>query len=177
MSRTGFATPVALGFALLMGLLAASALHDASLARSLSTARLLHQRAFAAGEYGLAQTLIDLTPSDAPVPAPRRVTLPGHPTDSVETVVSEVLATELPPGYSAGRIVERHFEVRSTGGTRAQRKSRTGRGTAPTGAGGSAMTAAMCCLAAGPRRCDSSRHSHIHEWREMPRRSRVLPSC
>jgi len=117
MKCRGFATPVALGFALLMALLAASALHDASLARSLSTTRLLHQRAFAAGEYGLAQALIDLTPSDAPIPAPRRITLPGHPTDSVETSVSDVITTDLPPGYSAGRIVERHFEVRSTGST------------------------------------------------------------
>ena len=115
--KHGFATPVALGFALLMALVAASALHDASLARSLSTARLLHQRAFAAGEYGLAQTLIDLRPADAPLPAPRRITLPGHPTDSFQTAVTEIIATELPPGYSAGRIVEKHFEIRSIGGT------------------------------------------------------------
>jgi len=115
MNHFGFATPVALGFALLMALVAAAILHDASLARSLSTARLLHQRAFAAGEFGLARTVIELAPADAPIPAPRRATLPGHPTDSVETSVSEVLGTDLPIGYSAGRIVERHFEIRSIG--------------------------------------------------------------
>jgi Tfp pilus assembly protein PilX len=115
MNRSGFATPVALGLALLMALLAASALQDAGLARSLATTRLLHQRAFAAGEIGLAQVATELAPPGAPVPAPRRSTLAAHPTDSVETAVVETLADTLPNGHSAGRIVERHFEVRSTG--------------------------------------------------------------
>jgi hypothetical protein len=115
MSNRGFATPVALGFAMLMALVAAAALHDAGLSRSLSTARLLHQRAFSAGEFGLAQAVIDLTPPDALIPAPRRIPLPGHPTDSVEVITSETLVTALPNGYSAGRVIERHFEVRSTG--------------------------------------------------------------
>ena len=114
MKGTGFATPVALGFALLLALLASSALHDATLARALSTTRLLHQRAFAAGEFGLAQVAAELNRGEV-VPGPRSMTLLDHPTDSVETQVAEIVVSAMPAGYSAGRVVEHHFEVRSIG--------------------------------------------------------------
>jgi hypothetical protein len=113
--RSGFATPVALALALLMGLLATAALQDASLARTLATTRMLHQRAFAAGEIGLARMATELAVPGAAVPAPSRVSLPAHATDGFETSVVEIAAIPLPKGYSAGRVMERHYEVRSTG--------------------------------------------------------------
>jgi hypothetical protein len=113
--RAGFATPVALALALLMGLLAAAALQDASLARTLATTRMLHQRAFAAGEIGLARVASELARPEAAVPAPGRISIPAHATDGADTSVLEVATIALPPGYSAGRVIERHFEVRSTG--------------------------------------------------------------
>lgn len=115
MKPKGFATPVALGLALITALLATSALIDAGLARSLATTRLFHQRAFAAGEIGLAGVAAELALPGAPLPDPRRISLPGHPTDGVETAVSETLTNPLSNGFSAGRIIERHFEVHSTG--------------------------------------------------------------
>lgn len=113
--RPGFATPVALALALLMGLLAAAALQDAGLAGTLATTRMLHQRAFAAGEIGLARMAAELAIPDAGLPAPGRVTLPAHATDGFETSVVEAAAIPLPVGFSAGRVIERHFEVRSAG--------------------------------------------------------------
>jgi hypothetical protein len=113
--RAGFATPVALTLALLMGLLAAAALQDASLARTLATTRMLHQRAFAAGEIGLARMAAQLADPGAALPPPDRATLPAHATDGFETSVVEAAAITLPMGFSAGRVTERHFEVRSTG--------------------------------------------------------------
>jgi hypothetical protein len=106
---------VALTLALLMGLLAAAALHDASLARTLATTRMLHQRAFAAGEIGLARMAAELAVSGAALPATSRLTLPAHVTDGFETSVAEAAAIPLPMGFSSGRVIERHFEVRSTG--------------------------------------------------------------
>ena len=111
----GFATPVAMAIAMLMGLLAVAALQDASLARTLSTTRMLHQRAFAAGEIGLARVAAQLAVPGAAVPGPTHTSLPTHATDGVETSAVEVAAIPLPRGYSAGRVVERHFEVRSAG--------------------------------------------------------------
>ena len=111
----GFATPVALALALLMGLLATAALQDASLARTLATTRMLHQRAFAAGEIGLARRAAELANPSAALPAPNRITLPAHATDGFETSVVETAAIPLPMGFSAGRVIERHFEVRSAG--------------------------------------------------------------
>jgi hypothetical protein len=98
-----------------MGLLAAAALQDASLARTLATTRMLHQRAFAAGEIGLARVASELARPEAAVPAPGRISIPAHATDGADTSVLEVATIALPPGYSAGRVIERHFEVRSTG--------------------------------------------------------------
>jgi Tfp pilus assembly protein PilX len=115
MKHPGFATPVALGFALLMALLAVSALQDAGISGSLATTRLLHQRAFAAGEIGLARVAAQLAVPGAPLPASRRASLPAHPTDSMETRVTEAMATELASGLSAGRVIQRHFEVQSIG--------------------------------------------------------------
>ena len=68
MNSWGFATPVALGFSLLMALLAVSALQDAGLSGSLASARLFHHRAFAAGEIGLAQVAAELAIPGVPVP-------------------------------------------------------------------------------------------------------------
>ena len=111
----GFATPVALTLALLMGLLATAALQDANLARTLATTRMLHQRAFAAGEIGLSRMAAELAIPGAALPAPSRVTLPAHATDGFETSVVETAAIPLPIAFSAGRVIERYFELRSTG--------------------------------------------------------------
>jgi hypothetical protein len=111
----GFATPVALALALLMGLLATTALQDANLARTLATTRMLHQRAFAAGEVGLAQVSAELARPGAPIPGLRRIVLPAHATDGAETSVTEAAAIPLPTGFSANRVIERHYEVHSTG--------------------------------------------------------------
>ena len=100
---------------MLMGLLAAAALQDASLARTLATTRMLHQRAFTAGEIGLARVAAELALPGAAVPRPARFSLPAHTTDGAETSVAETATIPLPPGFSAGRVVERLFEVRSTG--------------------------------------------------------------
>ncbi|MEO8307823.1 MAG: hypothetical protein ABI616_07255 [Pseudomonadota bacterium] len=112
---SGFATPVAMAIALLMGLLAVTALQDAGLARTLATTRLLHQRAFSAGEIGLARATAMLAVPGAAAPGPARFNLPAHVTDGVDTTVLETAAIALPTGYSASRVIERHFEVRSTG--------------------------------------------------------------
>jgi hypothetical protein len=114
-TRAGFATPVALALALLMGLLAIAALQDASLARTLATTRMLHQRAFAAGEIGLARMAGELARPETALPAPAHFSIPAHATDGADTSVVETAAIALPTGYSAGRVIERHFEVRSTG--------------------------------------------------------------
>lgn len=115
MKRQGYVTPVALGFAMLMALVAVSALQDAGISGSLATARLLHQRAFAAGEIGLARAAAQLAEPGAPLPETRRTSLSSHPTDSMETRVTEAMATRLASGLSAGRVVQRHFEVQSIG--------------------------------------------------------------
>ncbi len=114
-NHSGFATPVALALAMLMGLLAAAALQDASLARTLATTRMLHQRAFAAGEIGLARMAAELAVPGAALPAPSRITLPAHATDGFETSVVETGAIHLPVGFSAARVMEHHYEVRSAG--------------------------------------------------------------
>lgn len=115
MKRLGFATPVALGFAMLMALFAVSALQDAGISGSLATTRLLHQRAFAAGEAGLARVATELAEPGVPLPVSRRTSLPTHPADSMETRVTESMATRLASGLSAGRVMQRHFEVQSIG--------------------------------------------------------------
>jgi hypothetical protein len=117
-SRTlckGIALPAVLVVIVITSLMAAATLQEVATDRSLATARQLHQRAFEMAELGAAQTIADLQPVLPTLPATRTLQPDALLPDSAEIFWREVARTALPAGYSAGRFVETHTELRSTG--------------------------------------------------------------
>lgn len=106
--------PVVMGIILLAALYAVSAATDLGSASVLATQRLLHQRAFEAGESGIVAVLDQLRSGAAP-PAAQQLRSDEYATDAatVESTITAVVA--MPNGFSAGRVLERDYEISSTG--------------------------------------------------------------
>jgi len=111
----GFILPVVLGILFVAALLALHAASESSLAATLSSARVLQQRAFEASDRGLSTVAALLDQAAEDPPATQILAMPGHPTDLAEVQFRRSGSHELPSGYSAGRFVEQQFELRSTG--------------------------------------------------------------
>lgn len=113
-ARSGFVLPVVLGIILLAGLFAVQATSESGSATLLATQRLLHQRAFEAAESGLIAVLDQLGSGVEPA-ASQTLQSADVPSDS-STVATAIAARQaLAAGYSAGRVVETDYEIRSTG--------------------------------------------------------------
>jgi len=116
-TRAGFATATVLGLLAVVGLLSAGALHDALFGEQLAGSRLLHQRATALAELGIADGLARI--AGMATPEPRSYALLPLPasTDSVEVALRHVGTSAVPDGFSAGRFVLHRFEIESVGHT------------------------------------------------------------
>lgn len=110
----GFVMPVVLGIILIAGLLASQASSDLGTHTMLATHRLLHQRAFAVAEQGLALAAQQLRDGVLP-PATQTLPAQGLPTDGATVQFTTLGERALPAGFSAGRITETCHEIRSTG--------------------------------------------------------------
>lgn len=118
-ARAGFVLPVVLGIVLLAGLLAVQAAIESGSTTLLATQRQLHQRTFELAESGIAAVLLQLESGAKP---PGIQTLRSAETTSDSSTVETTITARqtLPAGFSAGRVVETTYEIRSTGhGTRA----------------------------------------------------------
>jgi len=112
--RQGFVLPVVLGLIVIAGLVALHAANDLGTQSTLATTRLLHQRAFEAGESGVVAAIEQLAAGEPP-PALQLRTSEAVPADRARVSFSHVARVSLPLGHSAGRIVESHDEIRSEG--------------------------------------------------------------
>ncbi len=113
-AKAGFVLPVVLGIILLAGLFAVQATLESGSTTLLATQRQLHQRAFEAAESGIVAVLDQLGSGAEPATAQtlRSMVIPSD-SSTVESAI--VARLTLPEGFSAGRIVETDYEVRSTG--------------------------------------------------------------
>jgi len=109
----GYTLPVVLVLILIVAAFCASALDEAVTNRALAGARLAQQRAFLAASAGLQLAMADL-PNDAPLITSREFPL-ASPVDHVRVETRRTLSNPLPAGFSAGRFVERYYELQSEG--------------------------------------------------------------
>lgn len=112
-NTAGFVLPVVLGIILIAALIAVQAATDLGNTTVLSTQRLLHLRAFESAEGGIV-TVLDQLESGSEPAGTQTLRTQGSSADSaiVETVAT-FAAT--PAGFSADRVTERRYEIRSTG--------------------------------------------------------------
>jgi Tfp pilus assembly protein PilX len=113
-TKAGFVLPVVLGIVLIAGLLAVQAAIESGSTTLLATQRQLHQRAFELAESGIAAALIQLESGAGPVDTQ---TLRSAETSSDSSTVETTITARqtLPEGFSADRIAETAYEIRSTG--------------------------------------------------------------
>jgi Tfp pilus assembly protein PilX len=115
--RRGFATSTVLGLVAVIALLSTGALHDALFARQLATSRLLHQRAAALADIGIADAIARI----AALAAPGGQNYVLHPqpaqADSVNVELRHAGTAPTPPGFSIGQFEVHWFEIESTGHT------------------------------------------------------------
>jgi Tfp pilus assembly protein PilX len=111
---SGFALPVVLILALLVGMLAASSAQDAQIGQLLSSTRTLQQRAFAVAELGLVAAQEAMRPGDSRTAASSQLLHPQTP-DRAAISTRLIGTSALPQGFSAGRFVEQHHEAVSVG--------------------------------------------------------------
>jgi Tfp pilus assembly protein PilX len=112
-SISGFVLPVILGILLLVALFAVQAATELGSTTLFAGQRLMHQRAFESSESGIA-TVMEQLQANA-IPAPRQqLQWADFPADTA-TVSTTARTRDLPPGFSAGRVVEKDYEIRSTG--------------------------------------------------------------
>lgn len=116
----GYALPLVMVLILAVAAFCASALEEAVTDRALGNARLAQQRAFLASASGLNLATREL--QLAPVAAASR-NYPLRAPDRVNIEMRATLRNPLPMGFSAGRLVEQHYELRSTG--QSQRNARS----------------------------------------------------
>jgi Tfp pilus assembly protein PilX len=109
----GFALPVVLIVLLIAAVIAMQAAAESGSTAFLATQRQLHQRAFEAAERGIVAALEQLGSGTEPAPVQslHSDTIAGESA----TVQTSITARLTPAGYSADRIVETHYEIRSTG--------------------------------------------------------------
>jgi Tfp pilus assembly protein PilX len=112
-AESGFALPVVLIVLLIVTVIAIQAAAESGSTTLLATQRQLHQRAFEAAESGVVAALAQLASGAEPAP------LQSLQSDSIAgesaAVQTSVTARLTPAGFSADRIVETHYEIRSTG--------------------------------------------------------------
>lgn len=111
---TGFVLPVVMGIILIAALIAVQATTELGSATLLATQRQLHQQAFAAAENGVVTVLEQLASGTAPA-APQTLQAGTGPGESVTVATNITSRTALAAGFSADRILETHYEIRSTG--------------------------------------------------------------
>jgi hypothetical protein len=118
---SGFAVAWMLVLVAVIALASGAALHDVLFAQQLATTRAQQQRAMGMAELGLRLGLQRLSQSDAPQPD-SGVLHPGSiQADSLQVAVQAGVA-RIPAGFSAGRFMERDYEIHSEG--RSVRNSR-----------------------------------------------------
>lgn len=109
----GFVLPVILGIILLVALFAAQAATELGSTTLFASQRLMHQRAFESSESGVATVMEQLRTHSAPAPQ-QQLQWADFPADTA-TVSTTISTRNLPPGFSAGRVQENEYEIRSTG--------------------------------------------------------------
>lgn len=114
LSRSGFVLPVVLGLILLAALMAVESTGELGGASLLATQRQMHQRAFEAAEAGIAVTLDQLASGVRPT-SPQAMPARSDNAGAASVITSAVSSVALPAGFSADRVVEVHYEIRSTG--------------------------------------------------------------
>lgn len=110
---TGFVLPVVLGVVLIAALIATQAATESSSTTLLATHRQLHQRAFEAAESGIVTVLGQL--ASGAEPASVQSLRPVSIAPETATVRTLVMARHSRSGFSADRVFETHYEIRSTG--------------------------------------------------------------
>lgn len=113
--HAGFATATVLGLLAIIGVLGASALHDALFGEQLAGSRLLHQRAAALAQLGLVDGMSRLGAMAEPAGFEYALRPLPASNDSVGVVVRHRGSSAMPQGFSGGRFAIHHFEVESTG--------------------------------------------------------------
>ncbi len=114
--QRGVALFVALLLLFILTLLLVEGIGTASSESQLAANQQYFQRAFEAAQGGLASGLQRLARGDASA-LPARFTLAreGSDTDGSETQLLLTAIDTLPAGYSAGRFIARHYEIRARG--------------------------------------------------------------
>jgi Tfp pilus assembly protein PilX len=113
-NRRGFVLPIVLGIILIAALIAVHSATELDSTTVLATQRLLHQRAFEAGESGLIAALDQLR-SGAELPSRQILQSADAPTDTAQVDVATTAQIALPSGYSVGRVRETLYDIRSSG--------------------------------------------------------------
>jgi hypothetical protein len=110
--QQGYTVPLVLVLILAVAAFCASALEQAVTDRALGNARLAQQRAFLAASSGINLAAREL-PHHPPGVLSRDYPLP--PPDQVNVETRATVRNALPAGFSAGRFVEQHYEMRGVG--------------------------------------------------------------
>jgi Tfp pilus assembly protein PilX len=113
-TRAGFVLPVVLGIILLAGLFAVQATMESGSATLLATQRQLHQNAFEAAESGVIAAINQLGSGIEPATV-QTSSSTAAPSGSSTVQTTMVARLTLPSGFSADRVVETQYEIRSTG--------------------------------------------------------------
>lgn len=111
--QLGFVLPVILGIILLVALFAVQAAAELGSTTLFAGQRILHQRAFESSERGIAAVMEQLRTNATPPPQ-QQLQWTDSPTD-IAIVSTAASTASLPPGFSAGRVVAKEYEIRSTG--------------------------------------------------------------
>ena len=112
--RKGFVLPLVLGIVLLAGLLAVQAAIESGNTALLATQRQLHQRTFELAESGIAAVVHQLESGAQPAGV-QVLRSADTPSDSSTVETTTTSRQFLPEGFSADRIAETEYEIRSTG--------------------------------------------------------------
>ena len=111
----GFAVLVMLALLAVIGLYTAATLQASLFGRVLAGTRVFQQHAFALADLGIERAMQDLPAGSAPADYTRELhPVPGS-AGSATIVLQATGEDALPAGFSAGRLVIRRYEIRSTG--------------------------------------------------------------
>lgn len=112
----GLALPVALLLLFILTLLLVESIGTAAGETTLAANQQFFQRAFEAAEGGLAAGMFRLARATGTSTTQRfALAREGSATDRSDTELVQTGLDALPPGFSAGRFIARHYEIRSTG--------------------------------------------------------------
>jgi Tfp pilus assembly protein PilX len=111
----GFALLAVLALLAVVGLYTMGTLQDAQFASVLSGTRVVQQRAFLLADLGLEHAMRDLAASAGPLEYMQQLhPLPGAH-DDVTIQLRATGSQQLATGFSANRLVARHYQITSTG--------------------------------------------------------------